>query len=173
MSVVGVIGFAWMLTLHFVLNCMGARKDYYLIRKWMVLMNEMPTQNGADYKAVGLPPDAAERFWAAENQLNYVWYRVINVCLVVACFVFCAQQFFISFETDIVTYVLLQTLHIAFNSIAIIGYLHSIYTTNLFYLEVMKLLAKKFAHLSGQVRLLGQPKTDKINNQKLANLIYE
>lgn len=173
MSIVGVLGVVWMFTLHFVLNHFGAKKDYYLVRKWMIMMNEMPTKKDADYQVVGLSSEANKKFWAAEKYLNWLWFRVITSSLVVVCIAFCAQQFFIPFDVEIVTYALLQTVHIVLNSIGIIGYLHSLYTVNLFYLEVMKLLAKKFAYLSDQVNLLGQPKTDIIDDRQLSKLIYE
>lgn len=171
MAVVGLICVVWILMLHFVLTKLNARKDYYLVRKWMILMNEMPTKRGANYQVV-LSEEENKKFWMTENYVNRVWFRTINLCLAAGCVIFNSQLFFISFpDVDMVTYVLLQSFHLITNSIAIIGYLHSLYSVNLFYLEVMQLLTKKFAYLSAQVKLLGRPKTDKISDRKLTNLI--
>lgn len=172
MAVVGVLGMFWILMVHFVLNKLNARKDHFLVRKWMVLMNEMPGKRGENYQVVGLSAEENQKFWLIENYVNRLWFRMINLCLVVGCVVFCSQQFFISFpDVSWTTYVLLQAFHLVTNSIAIVGYLHSLYTVNLFYLEVMKFLAKKFAYLSVQCKRLGRPRTDMISDRKLGLLI--
>lgn len=128
---IGVIGVVWILMVHFVFK-LNARKDYFLFRKWMILMNEWPIESGANNEVVGLSTETNEKFWLTENHVNRVWFRTVNMCLAVGCVVFCSQQFFISFPNVPMTlYILLQTFHIITNSIAVVGYLHSIYTVNL------------------------------------------
>lgn len=171
MAITGWIGVFWMVAVHSSLQ-LNARKDYFLVRQWMILMNEWPGKCGENYVAVGLGEEANKKFWLTENRVNRAWFRGLNLVLAAGCVVFCSQQFFIPFpDVDWTTYALLQSVHIVANSIAIYGYLHTLYTVNLFYLQVMRFLTKKFDYLSVQCERLGRPRTDKISDRKLGHLI--
>ena len=52
-------------------------------------------------------------------------------------------------------------------------YLGSVWTVNVFYCEIVLFFAKKFEHISKQLKHLDKSKTKMIENRKLSGLIYD
>lgn len=133
----------------------------------------MPARSEDDYEVIGLPKEENRKFWAIEQKVNYVWYRMINGFLMFALIVFNAQFFFVIFDVNIFVYVIVESLQILHTSYFLYAFLHAIYTVNLFSIEFMKFMEKKFGYLSKQIEELNNSKTRLIDNRSLAKLIFE
>lgn len=165
-----------MLALHFVLNDLNTRKNYRLFKKWMKLTYEMPVTSDADYEVVGLPREENRRFWEAEDDFNYRYLAWgATGCLVVICFVFDAQLFFVSFpDASLPFYALMQTINVLHNTLGVFAYLHGFYSPNTFLITIILFMTKKLRHIRKQLeRMNVSLRTRQINNRKLATLVYE
>lgn len=134
---------------------------------------EVPAKSDDDYEVIGLPKERNRKFWEMEQRINYVWYRVINVFLAFAVVVFNAQFFFVIFDVNIYVYILVEGLQMLHTSVIIFGFLHAVYTVNLFAIEIMYFMKQKFHHVFRQMEELNNSKDKRIDNRSLARLIFE
>ena len=80
---------------------------------------------------------------------------------------------FSSYDVDIVTYIVVQTIHVIHLYWFIFLYLGCVWTLNMFYCEILLFFSKKFEHISKQLKYLNKSKTKRIKNCKLSRLIYQ
>lgn len=95
LGIAAVIAGAWSLSFHYVFNYLNARGDYRLFKFWMKLTQELPAKSDQDYRVAGLSKRENQTFWAKENHVNYVWYRVVNWYTFFMSSTFCIQLFFV------------------------------------------------------------------------------
>lgn len=143
----------------------------------MKLTMEMPangqTLTEIDHKVVGLPPEEHKRFWGIEDKFNSRFIRAMNTYIVFNWLVFGVQLFLIPFDVNLLIYILVQAVQIANGNFFEWNFFHSIYTLNVFFIECMWFLSKKFQHLSKKIRSLRATKTKLVYNQELAKLIKD
>ena len=72
-----------------------------------------------------------------------------------------------------ITYIVVQTIHVIHTAWFVWLYLDGVYTVNIFYCVIILFFAKKFEHISKQLKRLNRSKVKVINNRKLSRLIYE
>ena len=137
----------------------------------MKLTMEMPARGKDD--VVGLSRAENEQFWMAEDEFNSLYGRIQNGFIVLAWLVFDVQLFMVSFDVEIVVYIVFQTFHMFNGNFFIWNFLFTVYTLNVFFIECLLFVAKKFRRISQKVQHLRASKTQRINNQRLARLIYE
>ena len=91
----GIITGLWSLFFHFVFNYLNARNDHWLFRFWIILTFEVPVKNDKFYKVAGLSKKEGKNFWAKENRINYVWFRVLNWYTGIIAALYSTQLFFV------------------------------------------------------------------------------
>ena len=155
----------------------------------MKMTMEIPA---ADHDLVGISRADYKQFWTAEDEFNGRYIRVQNWFIVFTCLVFDIQLFMVSFDVDFVVYIAFQIFHALNGNFFTWNFLYTIYTgalvhpvifsqnqiqisyfnlVNVFYIECLLFMFKKFRHISQQVQGLGKAKP--VNNRSLARLIFE
>lgn len=178
MALAGIVFLSWVLFTHVSFVHSNAKNNYHSFYRWIKMTNEMPS-NGqmvaeSEHQVVGLPPKENKRFWALEDKINSRYIRVMNASIVLSWLVFNVQLFLVNFsEVDLWLYILVQTLHMANGDFFVWNYFHSVYTLNVFFIECMWFLSKKFRHLSRQVQNLRATRTKLIHNKRLTKLIQD
>lgn len=165
---IGLICIPWQISHHLIFCHRNARNDYHLFQRWLVLTNEIPAR---DQKVFGLSNGKSRQYWLAEERFNYYYYRAVNWAFFIG-FSFVNLQYFLGdFDVPLVIFVLVQLINSFQNSHFAFGFLHAIYTGNLFFAQITRFMAKKFSAIGREVERMNAKK--KINRRKLANKIYE
>ena len=160
----------WALAHHWAFNHINGRNNYELFRKWMRLSGELPT-NG-DRQVVGLSEENAN-FWSKESHFNYYWYRVVSWSNVVLCLVFSVQLFIVRFkDVDWCTYILVQSIHLLHLFFACFCFLYQFLVINIFFLQIIRFFCLKFKFFARRLARLDASRSKKMNDQRLARLIY-
>ena len=103
-----------MASLHFVFNYLNTTNGYESFRFWANLSEEAPPEMRTG-QVMGLTQEENRKFWAAERRFNKIFNRTVNGSLAVLGVVFNIGLFIDRYEVDIYTYVIVQTIHLAFN----------------------------------------------------------
>lgn len=177
MGFIGLSGASWGLSLHLAFNYLNSKDDFHLFRVWMKASQELPVRSEEDYEVVGLPREENKAFWLTEKRLNSLWIKVSSSFIFLSCIVFSAQLFLVPFDIDMVTYSVVQAVHVVHSSYSLIIYMHSFFSINLFYVFIMQFTSKRIAYISKKVERLCSPKTQifssKKMNYKIAKCIFE
>ena len=137
----------------------------------MEITNEIPGKKNGNDRVAGLSRKANKDFWMKEQNFNYYWYLVVSVSILVLSQIFNTQLFARHFDIDLRTYVLVQAFNVFHCTYMIFYFLHNLYTTQIFFLEVIYYFSLKFKHIARRLNHLNSAtKTKKINNQALAKL---
>ena len=91
----GIIAGLWSLFFHFVFNYRNARNDYWLFRFWIILTFEVPVESDKFHKVAGLSRKDCKDFWAEEDRINHVWFRVFNWYFAILAALYSTQLFFV------------------------------------------------------------------------------
>ena len=132
---------------------------------------ETPASNG--HEVVGISQAENKKFWEAKKRFNCRYNQITNWLVVMASIWFDIQLFLVSFDVEIVVYIVIQAFNILNGNVFIWSFLFSIYTLNVYFIECMLFLRKKIRHISQQVQQLRTSKTKLINNRRLARLISD
>lgn len=139
-----------------------------MFRRWMELTMEAPAR-----KVIGIPQETNKLFWAVEDKFNHRYIQISNCMLVLNWLVFDFQLFMVSFDVEIVVYIVFQAFHALNGNFFIWSFLFSVYTINVFFIECLWFLSKKFRHIGQQVQHLASSKSKQVYNRDLARLISE
>lgn len=165
----------------------------------MTITYGISAKSEKDYKVVGLSKEENKHFWVAEDQFNSTWYRVLNYSILIFSNAINVQFLFVRFpDVHIVVYIFFTTINIAHgtwvlrlaldnrlfigcvfhlqffqNSYFAFSFLHSMYTVNLFLVQLMRFFCTKFRYLAKQLTQLNESKGRKIDRRKLSRLVYE
>jgi hypothetical protein len=131
-----------------------------------------PQEQEDGYKVIALSKEENKSFWTAEDKFNQLYYRLMTFQIFLAWLVFDVQLFLVQFEVDIVVYLAFQTFHLVNGNCFIWLYFHSTYTVNIFLIESMIFLSKKFRRISLRAQRLNA-RAKLINNQRLSKLISD
>lgn len=139
------------------------------------MTGEIPVKKDSEFKLIGVAPSENQAFWNKEDEICFLWFKVINVFLLLTCLILNVQMFFVLFDVNIVLYILVETVNILHISFAIFYYLHAIYTINFFFVGQLMFFKKKFAFIGQQVAQIHRNGLNfgKINNRKLGQLIKD
>ena len=149
---------------------MNASNDYDLFRKWMRLSGELPANEGD--RVIGLRKEENSNFWNKESHFNYYCYLAVSWSNLAICLVFSLQLFVLHFEVDWCTFILVQAFNVAHLSFACFSFLHQLYTTNIFFLQIIHFFRMKFKFFDRRLGRLNPLGSKKMNNRRLAKLIY-
>ena len=143
----------------------------------MKITMELPTNGETlteiDHKVIGLFADENRRFWEAEDWFNSRYIRFMNAYLVLTWLVFDVQLFLVQFDVDLWLYILVQALQIVNGNYFMWTFFQSMYTINVFLIESLLFLGKKFRFISKKIQNLRSTKTKLAHNLKLAKLIRD
>lgn len=160
-----------MITIHWGFNY--AKRSHRLLFQWIQLSGELQTGEDENDMA-GLSNEENTAFWLLERRLNLLWYRTINVVLLIFSIIFSAQLFFVSFlDVDIVTYAFFQAVNIVHLCWYMFIACHVMFSLNIFLLTLIWFFRNKFRDITGRIKRLQTRKRSRAHNQKLARLIYE
>ena len=74
------------------------------------MSREIPPRKGMGFKVIGLPEEENKKFWEAEANFNFYWYRVLSFAFVGSFFVFGVQYTYVWFDVNIYVFILVQIL---------------------------------------------------------------
>lgn len=163
---------SWMFFTHTSFSYLNAKKSFYLFKLYFKLTQELPAKSDRDYKVAGLSVEENKSFWRSEQRFNDRYYRFLGFALYGVYVVYCSVYFLIRFETNLIVFLLVQTINSIYTSYFIYLCLHSNYTLNLLYFESMRFFCLRFKRIAERVESLSRSKTKRIN-RKLFRLISE
>lgn len=135
------------------------------------MTGEIPAREKSDQKLIGWSDAESQEYWLKEERFNYYYYRVMNWSFLFGFSLVNLQYFLSDFDVPLVVFILVQLINSFHNSHYAFGLLHSIYSGNLFYTQIIRFLAKRFRAIGRQVARMNAKK--KVDNRKLAKIIYE
>lgn len=162
----------WLSLTQISFSYLNSRDDYRLFKFWAKITYEMRAKSESDYIVAGLSGEENKKFWLWEKRFNHLYYRILDVCLWIAYFVYCSQLFFVPFDIDWITYLLVQTFQVTYTSWFIYVFLGSVYSVNIFYIMIMRYLSMKFRYISRRIQRLYAGRGP-VDNRKLSVLIVE
>ena len=137
----------------------------------MKLTYELPARSRKGFEVVGLSRKQNLKFWLADQRFNWLWYRAMAFLTLASCSIFSVQFFLVPFDVNIFIYALLQAINVAHFFLYFFLYANVIYTLNVFLLTLIRYFRKKFCCIAERIERLHESK--RVNNQKLARLLYE
>ena len=152
---------------------MNSKNDCHLFWRWIIITNELPARNYADYPVVGLSRKENDLFWQTESRFNHLYYRFANVGIFIACTGICVQYLLVEFDIDFYLYLLIQGFHICYTYLWFYLYFHCICDPSMFYMGASKLLSKKFEYISKKIGHMQTVRNKLVDNRKLASLIRQ
>ena len=136
----------------------------------MQLCGEIPV----DHKdqVAGLSGAKRGVFWRHENHFNQRVSKAMHGSLLLFSLPYNALHFVVHFEVDLCTYLLVQAINVAHLTFVLFTFLPSIHLLCLFLLNSIRFFTKCFAQLREKVARLNTSASKRINNRKLASLLY-
>lgn len=163
----------WILALYIIFSHLNARKDYDLFLKWMVMSNEIPPQEERIGRVAGFSRRENSNFWMKEQNFNYYWYRVVSCLTLLLSPGFTVQLFMLHFDVNPLTYILVQAFNVFHCVYVVFHFFHSLYTTQLFCLQIIHFFCLKFKCIVSRLRYLNASGNSKLKNRRLARLIHQ
>ena len=140
----------------------------------MRLTQEIPAESDPNYKLVGLSKEENDKFWQTERWFNQIFYRSANCALAFFSIIISGLLFAVRFESvDLWFYLFMQTVNALHLACFFFSFYHSIYTMQILYIAVVKILTKKFNRIASRAARLSASKAKLINNQRLSRLLLD
>lgn len=161
-----------MFSIHWTFNY--SNRVHRLLLQWWQISGEIPPRRAVrNYEVVGISREENHKFWLAEKRLNYIWLRATICGNLLSTLIFSVQFFLIPFDVDMVTYAFFQLLNIGHLGFHLFGFTSVVYTMNVFLLTLVRFFRLKFRCITGRIERLHVSCRKRVNNRKLARLLYE
>ena len=137
----------------------------------MRISGELTSEN--ESKVVGLPKEKNLNFWRKERNFNFFWYRVVSSGTLVLCLMFCIPLLLLPFDVSWYSYVLMQAFNAFHCTYTVFFFLHSVYTTSIFILQIMYFFSLKFKYIRRRLARLDDSGAKKLDNRRLVRLVLQ
>lgn len=138
----------------------------------MQITCEVPSDNDGDYRVAGMSRKEHKNFWVKERNFNYHWYWIASCNNFSLGLMFSVALFMVPFDVSIYIYVPVQTFNMFHCVYALFYFLHSVYTTNIFILQIIHFLSLKFKCIGRRLARLDGSDNKKVD-RRLTGLILD
>lgn len=140
----------------------------------MRISGELPVNNKGDYRVVGMSSKEYQNFWIKERNFNFFWYWMVSWFTLMVGLMHCVPLLLLPSDVPwySCSYILIQAFN-AFTCVYTIFYfLHSVYMTTIFALQIIHFLTLKFKCIGRRLARLDALGSKELNN-RLAKLILQ
>ena len=160
----------WGIAHHVVFNHLNAKNDYYLFKQWMYLTQELPTSD----RPFAITKEENNQFWRTADWFNGLFVRLVNYSIVPLSTVIAVGLFVVHFENvNFWVFLGIQVINIWHLPAFFFYFFHSIHSVNVMYIEVMRILTKKFNSIAKRTAQLNSRRAKMVDNRKLSQLLFE
>lgn len=114
----------------------------------MKITFELPVKSEREYSIAGLSRKETKQFYEKEDRFLASYYRFMNIALIGSYAIFPVQLFFVSYDVDIISYIIGQTIGVIHISLFIWFYLGGVSSltiwTKWFLIKMREILVKIF-----------------------------
>ena len=139
----------------------------------MQISGELSVESESGHRVFGLSRKTNRTFWRREQTFNYYWYRAVSGPNLMIGLVLSGQLFLYRFDVNPCVYALVQAFNVFHCTYMVFYFLLSLYTTNLFILQIIHFFCVKFKCFAHQLGCLDGFGTKKISTRRLARLIND